>query len=448
MGGGDVQKEDKMTKDSGLQAQIISFPKLIKSGDTPRKSGLNRNREGSVRKVNKKVYVDFIYLGERVREASGLPWSEQNAKSVRQQLDTISVAIKSGTFRFHKVFPNSKKRDYFREKENQLYGLNKDPDQVLFKDYTWKWYELLKGSGRISERTLWGYKGYINMYLVPFFGELSFVNLNKSTFDKFIVWAKNKKYRGKMVSNETINKIFVPLKMICKDAAIEYGWGGTYNPFFGFKRLPEGDPYEKISPFSLEEQDILVAQLSDHWKPFFLFAFSSGLRQGEQIALKPEDIDWYRNILHVRRAITLNEDGEIIEGLTKNKYSRRKIKLLPSMFMALKAQKKIYDQFGCKYFFCSAKGNLIHPSNLRRRIWIPALKKAGLEIREMKQTRHSFATVSLSSGKNPLWIAKVMGHRNTEMVIKVYTKYVEDTYGTADDTLYHDIYQGNKGSER
>jgi integrase len=251
-----------------------------------------------------------------------------------------------------------------------------------------------------------------------------------------------------MVSNETINKIFIPLKMICKDAAIEYGWGGAYNPFFGFKRLPEGDPYEKISPFSLEEQGILVAQLSDHWKPFFLFAFSSGLRQGEQIALKPEDVDWSQKILHVRRAITLNEDGKLIEGLTKNKYSRRKIKLLPNMLMALRAQKKIYDQFGCKYFFCSAEGKLIHPSNLRQRVWIPALEKAGLEIREMKQTRHSFATVSLSSGENPLWIAKVMGHRNTEMVIKVYAKYVEDTYGTADDNLHYNTYQGNKGSER
>jgi integrase len=43
----------------------------------------------------------------------------------------------------------------------------------------------------------------------------------------------------------------------------------------------------------------------------------------------------------------------------------------------------------------------------------------------MKQTRHSFATVALSCGESPLWIAKVMGHRNTEMVIKVYSKYIE-----------------------
>jgi integrase len=50
----------------------------------------------------------------------------------------------------------------------------------------------------------------------------------------------------------------------------------------------------------------------------------------------------------------------------------------------------------------------------------------------MKQTRHSFATYHLSRGKNPLKIAKVMGHRNAEMVIKVYSKYIESAVGLGD----------------
>ncbi len=65
----------------------------------------------------------------------------------------------------------------------------------------------------------------------------------------------------------------------------------------------------------------------------------------------------------------------------------------------------------------------------------------------MKQTRHSFATVALSSGENPLWITKVMGHRNTEMVIKVYAKYIEDTNGTQDGDFPDGNHPGNKGSD-
>jgi integrase len=408
-----------------------------------RKFGFNRNKDGSVRNINGKVYIDFFYLGERVREPAGLDWNERNAKHVRQQLDRIIVLVKSGAFRFAEVFPHSKKRDYFREKETQVYGLKKTPNQVVLKDYVWVWYRLLKDSKRTSERTLYSYKAYLNLYLNPFFGNMTFADLNSGTFERFISWARKQRYRKREIRNETINKIFVPLKMICKSASIEYGWGTTYSPFFGFKKLPEGDPYEEIFPFSIEEQGKLMSQIPDHWKPFFCFAFCSGLRQGEQLGLKPADIDWENKLLHIRRAITLDEDGKIIEGKTKNRYSRRTIKLTPVMYGVLQEQRKIYDQFRGNYFFCSLNGGIVDPSNLRRDVWWPALKKATLKIREMKQTRHSFATIALSCGENPLWIAKVMGHRNTEMIIKVYGKYIENATGSEDGTLFDEVIKGN-----
>ena len=103
---------------------MILFPGSKKQPNKKyRKHGLNRNREGSVRKINGKVYVDFKYLGERVRETSELDWNEKNAKIVREQLDKIVVAIKSGTFKYGEVFPNSKKAGYFTEKERILTNL-------------------------------------------------------------------------------------------------------------------------------------------------------------------------------------------------------------------------------------------------------------------------------------------------------------------------------------
>ena len=111
---------------------------------------------------------------------------------------------------------------------------------------------------------------------------MPFANLNKSTFDKFVSWAKRRKYQKKTISNNTVNKVFVPLKMICKDASIEYGWGGTYNPFYGFKRLPENDSYENLFPFSLDEQNKIIQNLPDHWIPYFDTAFKIGLRQGNR----------------------------------------------------------------------------------------------------------------------------------------------------------------------
>lgn len=249
----------------------------------------------------------------------------------------------------------------------------------------------------------------------------------------------------KSVCNKTINKFFVPLKMICKHTAIEHGWAGTFNPFFGFKNLRESDP--SVLPFSLKEQQQLLEAIPEHWRPYFEFAFCSGLRPGEQIALKAHDIDWQKGIVNVCRAITLDEQGKLIEGPTKNKYSRRKIKLTKTMIDALKEQKKIYEKFRGEYFFCTNKGGRVDPSHLLRDVWVSSLKKARLMVREMMQTRHSFATNALSYGENPLWIAKVMGHRNTDMIIRVYSKFIEDARGTADGDSLTNAYHAIKSNK-
>jgi integrase len=55
--------------------------------------------------------------------------------------------------------------------------------------------------------------------------------------------------------------------------------------------VSEGDPIEKIFPFSVEEQLTLTTAITDHWKLYFRSAFTIGLRAGEQIGLKPRDID-------------------------------------------------------------------------------------------------------------------------------------------------------------
>jgi integrase len=426
-----------MTEAVALETRVIPFPSKKKA---PRKAGLNRNHGGSVRSINSKLYVDFMYLDERIREKSGLDDTRENSKLLRQQLDRIIMAIDAGTFRFAEVFPQSHRKDYFKSKEGEIYGLKKVPSEVSFIDYTWQWYNRLKESGRVSQRTLYGYKSYINLYLVPFFDKMTFEDLNLTTFERFIVWAKKQCYKKKPISNETINKVFVPLKTICKSATNEFRWMG-FDPFWGFKKLPESDAYEKIMPFSIEEQKLLIASLPNHWKPYFLFAFYSGLRQGEQIGLKIGDIDWENRIVHIRRGITKDEDGKKMEGRTKNRYSRRSLKMTPVMYEALCAQRSIYEKFKGEYFFCSPNGNMIYSPNLRGSAWIPALTAANLQYREMKQTRHTFATIALSCGENPLWIAKVMGHRDTNMIIRIYSKYIEDAFGSKDGTMINSMYQ-------
>ena len=121
------------------------------------------------------------------------------------------------------------------------------------------------------------------------------------------------------------------------------------------------------------------------------------------------------------------------------------------MYEALLEQKVIYDKFQGEYFFCSPEGYQVHISNLRRRVWLKLFEKKGIKgvirYREMKQTRHSFATIGLASNENPLWISNVLGHRNGEMVIKVYSKFVENVLNTQDGNSMSDFISGSKLSK-
>lgn len=406
-----------------------------------RKTKLNVNKDGSVRKVNGKVWIDFIYLQQRVRHSTGLVWTETNVKTVRQQLDRIMMAIADGSFVFAEVLPTHKKVDFFAELERKYLNRQLRPDNLYICSHADFWYQILKSSGRVTERTLLGYKSHLDNYIKPFFEGMNFEQLNPAVLEEYAIWARKQEYRNKPASNATINKTLIPLKMICKDAAVKYSWGSGYNPFFGFNNLPEEGSQRKIDPFSLEEQQNIVKCVPIHWKPYFQFAFLTGLRQGEQFALRVTDINWKKKVVSISKAMTRDEKGKRVEGATKNKYSQREIPISKAVKRVLLEQISLCEGLQSEYLFCTTTGQQINHANLCNRTWVPALKKAGIRYRAMIQTRHSFATTALSLGENPLWIAHVMGHRDTEMVIRVYAKFVKNAVGKQDGNLVSDAYQ-------
>ena len=63
-------------------------------------------------------------------------------------------------------------------------------------------------------------------------------------------------------------------------------------------------------------------------------------------------------------------------------------------------------------------------TNLRERVWKPAVRRAGLRYRTMYQTRHTSTTLMLAAGEDIGWAAKQLGHTTVEMVIRRYHRYI------------------------
>ena len=81
------------------------------------------------------------------------------------------------------------------------------------------------------------------------------------------------------------------------------------------------------------------------------------------------------------------------------------------------------------FVFCSSVGTALEDRNVANRVWYPLLALLGLEKRKPYQSRHTTATLWLSSGESPEWIARQLGHVSTNMLFRVYSRYVPNMTG-------------------
>jgi integrase len=93
------------------------------------------------------------------------------------------------------------------------------------------------------------------------------------------------------------------------------------------------------------------------------------------------------------------------------------------VFDALKEQEKSTRERS-EFVFCNREGLPLDYKNVNNRVWKPLLRHLGLKLRRPYQCRHTAATLWLGAGENPEWIARQLGHTTTEMLFRVYSRYV------------------------
>ncbi|MNZ95073.1 hypothetical protein D3C78_1142030 [compost metagenome] len=65
-----------------------------------------------------------------------------------------------------------------------------------------------------------------------------------------------------------------------------------------------------------------------------------------------------------------------------------------------------------------------HAGQIYKIAWVPAMKKSGVRYRRPCQRRHTYASMMLSAGEHPMWVAKQLGHEDWTMIARIHGRWM------------------------
>jgi integrase len=385
----------------------------------------------NARKETGKLVIDFRYQGQRCREQTALDDTPANRKRLQKLLEKLESEIGNGTFNYAQTFPGSKRVAKFATAPaSPVAGALQQASVVspvtaprathmptaaalpTFSEFTATWVaENDIGWRRSHKRTV---MDIINVHLVPAFGERVVSDITKADVLQFrSTLAKVPGRKAETLSAKRINAIAGVLRQILNEAADRFEFTTAYRNIKPLK-VPRSD----IVPFNLEQVQAILATVRADFRDYYTVRFFTGMRTGEIDGLKWKYIDFERRQILIRETIVAGE-----EDITKTDGSQREIQMSEIVYQALRRQEAATRKLSA-FVFCNREGQPLDHVNVTKRVWYPLLRHLGFDLRRPYQTRHTAATLWLAAGENPQWIARQMGHTSTEMLFKVYARFV------------------------
>ena len=378
---------------------------------------------GSIRRLESQgtLYMDFRYQGRRFREYTALPDTAPNRKRLQKALDRVETEIAVGNFDYSKTFGKPLPQVEQNSNEKSSEGTGRSDGQPvfsrdgtpLFRDFAQTWFSEVEVSWRRSYRIT--QRGVMDKYLLPFFGDKEVGHISKADLLEFratLAKVISRKSENTL-SNRRVNAVMKPLRQILNEAADRFEFNSAFRNIKPLK-IKRSD----VQPFTLEEVQLILDTVRPDYRNYFTCRIFTGMRTGEVHGLKWKYIDFERRLILVRESIVLKEEDEL-----KTDGSVRDIQMSQIVFDALKSQYKSAGEFS-EYVFCNQTGQPVDNQNFLNRVWNPLLRHLGLPHRRAYQLRHTAATLWLASGEAPEWIARQLGHTSTEMLFRVYSRFV------------------------
>lgn len=236
----------------------------------------------------------------------------------------------------------------------------------------------------------------LRLHLTPAFGAVPLDQITVRAIERY----KATKLGSGLSAKTVVNHLTVLRRLLVVAAEWDLL---TKVPTIAWLKLPE--PEFDFLDFS--EAERLVHHADEQWRPMIVVALRTGLRLGELLALRWEDVDLVAGRLLVRRSLVRGVLGTPKSGKS------REVPLSPEAVRMLKAHRHLKGEL----VFCDADGQFLTKNQTKHPLW-RAAKHAGLRSLGWHVLRHTFASHLAMRGVPIISIQQMLGHSTIEMTMR------------------------------
>ena len=308
-------------------------------------------------------------------------------------------------------------------------GISQSKATVRTGEWMETWIEKHKAP-KLAPATLTSYRNNFRLHINPYIGDIPLKKLSTYHIQRCLDAI------GGSCSTFVKNYNIVHGSL---EKAVELGMIAR-NPCKGVA-FPKDDT-ETMRVLTREEQQRFIKQLDgEYYRVMLLMYLYSGLRLGEGIPLRWEDIDLKNRTIRVNKKAIVCHDyathsaPQVIQDFCKTKSSRREVVISKGLFEVLDAHKeammKQTEKLGEEWdesnlVFLNSRGNMVYSRNLQLSLY-KIFNKAGIEGATMHTLRHTYATRCFEFGLDIKFISEQLGHKNVKITYDTYVHLLKDT---------------------
>ncbi len=312
-------------------------------------------------------------------------------------------------------------------------GLLFDASTLKLGDYLDKWLPNIEGI--VRQRTWERYEQIARVHLKPTLGRVQLKNLTPTHVRGL--------YREKLnlgLASRTVNYIHTTLRKALQDAVVD-----GLIPKNVAESVKAPRPAKKeIMPLSQEQTRVFletISEVGDKFEALYIVAVHSGLRQGELLGLRWDDVDLDARKLYVRRTLSETRTGHKFEPPKNGKGRAVKLTRTASEALRTHGTRQNEEKLAAATWedrslvFPSKKGTPMYSKNLYNRSFKPLLKHAGLPDIRFHDLRHTCATIRFKMGQHPKHVQELLGHASITITLDTYSHVLPDMEDGIGDTI-------------